>query len=959
MSSADHSDRIRDLFDEVVGLGPEERAAYLTEACGDDEELRREVESLLEAADGRGSGLRRALEGLQPSGDAGQERSAPGEIPGVLQTALADRYRIEREIGRGGMATVYLADDLKHPRRVAIKVLNPDLSEALGAERFLQEIETASSLTHPHILPLYDSGEAEGLLYYVMPYVKGESLRDRLRREKELPVEDAVRFTREIADALSYAHEEGVIHRDVKPANILLEADHAVLADFGVAKAVADMDRTQLTQTGTSLGTPTYMSPEQASGEQALDGRSDQYALGCVLYEMLVGEPPFRGARAEAVVRQHLTVEPNPVTQARPSVPEGVAAALHRALAKNPADRFQTTNELRAALAEGLRAPGPPVRPPGRPVRKTALIGSIVLIALVGAWTTWSTFGSPEEGARPLVAVLPFENLSPDSAGSFFAGGVEVDLTTKLTRIPTIDVIDPSSVEQYGPPGSRPSNAQIARQLGVDYLIGAGARLWGDSVRITVQLMDDTGVQVWAGDFDAPYTPEGYVRAQSEIVQAVTFELRAVLSPDDREWLQEVPTHGLEAFEAYLRGNDAGPSGIWTGEWNNSPAIRWYEEAVELDPDFSLAMARLALLGWQTRFYTDGVPEKVMGLARRALAIEPELVEARLALFRALPEGEEKAAQLDTLQRIAPDHPSILGLVGQVQRGAGELETAIESWERVLHLDPRNRGAPVLLTTVHVFRHQYDEALQWLAQWRAVARDGDGAPNRIGTYIHLARGDTARARTAIARMLRETPHNFYNFNANQHLYLLPERLLGPEEREAAFRAYRSRPHPNELDTLTNVAIHETAMGHADAARAGWRALTTYLEGRESPRRREYLALAYMGLDDQDAALELARWWEEQMAVEDPEAAPRERRGRPYEGWDCRGYFNSLTLCPILANIYAQFGKHDRAIDLLEEMLPAPSWLTVHILEVDPIWDPLREHPRFKALLEEYADDVEH
>ena len=268
-----------------------------------------------------------------------------------LKAALAERYQIEREIGSGGMATVYLAQDLKHNRRVALKVLDPGLAKSLGAERFLREIETAANLTHPHILPLFDSGEVDGFLFYVMPYVEGESLRSRLTNEKQLPVEDAVQITREIADALAYAHQKGVIHRDVKPANIMLEAGHAVLADFGVAHAVAEAKEERITRTGTSLGTPSYMSPEQATGEQDLDGRSDQYALGCVLYEMLSGHPPFTGAQVEAVLRQHLTEDPPSVTRTRPSVTEEVAEVITRSLAKSPADRFKTTGEMAAALA--------------------------------------------------------------------------------------------------------------------------------------------------------------------------------------------------------------------------------------------------------------------------------------------------------------------------------------------------------------------------------------------------------------------------------------------------------------------------------------------------------------------------------------------------------------------------------------------------------------------------------
>src|SRR5439155_165608 len=223
-----------------------------------------------------------------------------------LQAALADRYTIERELGRGGMATVYLAEDLKHHRKVAIKVLKPDLAAALGPERFLREIEIAAGLSHPHILPLHDSGEAGGLLYYVMPFVEGESLRDRLNREQQLPLEDALQITREVADALTYAHSHDVAHRDIKPENILLQARHAVVSDFGIARAITAAAGGNLTATGVAIGTPAYMSPEQASGQSQVDERSDIYSLGCVLYEMLAGEPPFTGPSAESIVRQHL-----------------------------------------------------------------------------------------------------------------------------------------------------------------------------------------------------------------------------------------------------------------------------------------------------------------------------------------------------------------------------------------------------------------------------------------------------------------------------------------------------------------------------------------------------------------------------------------------------------------------------------------------------------------------------
>ncbi len=323
-----------------------------------------------------------------------------------LKSALQDRYRIERELGAGGMATVYLAEDLKHHRQVAIKVLRPELSAAMGSERFLREIETTANLRHPHILPLFDSGQVilqprtgngeqaiedvpsvlrspSSVLFYVMPFIEGESLRDRLDREKQLPIDDALGIAREVADALSYAHSRGVIHRDIKPENILLESGHAVVADFGIARAVAAAGGEQLTGTGMAIGTPTYMSPEQAAGERDIDGRSDVYALGCMLYEMLGGRPPFTGPTTESIVRQHLVAEPAPISQLRPSVPPDVVVAIQRALAKAPADRFNPVVQF----AEALRAPGAAPAGTSRPMPWRAIVGvAVVLAAVAGGW---------------------------------------------------------------------------------------------------------------------------------------------------------------------------------------------------------------------------------------------------------------------------------------------------------------------------------------------------------------------------------------------------------------------------------------------------------------------------------------------------------------------------------------------------------------------------------------------
>ena len=331
-----------------------------------------------------------------------------------LKAALADRYRIEREIGAGGMATVFLAEDLKQHRQVAIKVLRPELAHALGPERFLREIEIAANLTHPHILPVHDSGEADGFLYYVMPFVEGGSLRDRLKRENQLAIGDALEIAREAALGLYYAHSHGVVHRDIKPENIMLSGGSAVVTDFGIARAISKGDDRKLTETGISIGTPAYMSPEHAAGEQNLDGRSDLYSLGCVLYEMLAGQAPFTGPTIESIVHQHLTTDPHPVSSVRSTVPPQVEETLSRSLAKSPADRQASAqafaDELRSeatTTASGYMTSSVvgdfPYRKVGMAAGASILL-LVIVFALVMLMLTWCRVNEEVRTRMPLLS---------------------------------------------------------------------------------------------------------------------------------------------------------------------------------------------------------------------------------------------------------------------------------------------------------------------------------------------------------------------------------------------------------------------------------------------------------------------------------------------------------------------------------------------------------------------------
>ncbi|MEO8139972.1 MAG: serine/threonine-protein kinase, partial [Gemmatimonadota bacterium] len=404
-----------------------------------------------------------------------------------LSAALSDRYTIERELGAGGMATVYLAQDLKHDRKVAVKVLRPELAASMGVERFAREIAVAARLVHPHILGLIDSGESDGFFYYVMPFVEGETLRDRLARSGEMPVHEAVRLLGEIADALAVAHKAGVVHRDIKPENILLSGRHAMVMDFGVAKAVTEASgRQQLTTAGVALGTPAYMAPEQATADPQIDGRVDIYALGVLAYEMLTGYPPFHGLNPQQTLAAHVTRAPSAVGERRPGLSPVLESVVMRCLEKRPADRFQTADELIAVL-EPLATPSggmPPTSamaattgsapvtgtplPPSRALRAGALLLVTVIVAGM-AWFAMHRAGAtrPDANARRLV-VLPFENQG-DSSRQYFANGVTEAITTELTGIGGMSVIPRSTAARYR--GTTKSVSEIGRELGVGYVL--------------------------------------------------------------------------------------------------------------------------------------------------------------------------------------------------------------------------------------------------------------------------------------------------------------------------------------------------------------------------------------------------------------------------------------------------------------------------------------------------------
>jgi serine/threonine protein kinase/Flp pilus assembly protein TadD len=584
-----------------------------------------------------------------------------------LQGALTGRYRFEREVGRGGMATVYLAQDLKHRRPVAVKVLHPHLAANVGADRFLREIEIAAALNHPHILTLIDSGSADGLLYYVMPFVEGESLRGRLARAGRLPVGEAVELTRKVAGALAYAHSRGVVHRDVKPENVMMHEGEAMVTDFGIAKALSGADT--LTQTGMSLGTPAYMSPEQASGEHEIDGRSDIYSLGCMLYEMLAGEPPFTGPTIQAIIVRRFTESVRPVRTLRPEVPEEVDRALLRALARDPGERFAVAGEFAQALATAVAR----ITPAGAPTMVTA-----------------------QHRAIRSIAVLPFADMSPAKDQDYFCEGIAEEIINALTKIDALQVASRSSAFAFK--GKNQDIRQVGEQLNVATVMEGSVRKAGNRIRITAQLIKVTdGYHLWSERYDRDL--EDVFAVQDEIAANIVKALRVVLTDDEKRAIERPRAGNVEAYEYYLRGRQ------FFHQFREKAlqfARRMFSRAIELDPDYALAYAGIADCSSQLYKYWDASAanlEQAESASRRALELAPGLAEAHAARGFALTLGgshEQGNREFETALQLNPKLYEAYLYYGNSRFAEGKSQEAAELYVQASEVRPEDYQAIAL-----------------------------------------------------------------------------------------------------------------------------------------------------------------------------------------------------------------------------------------------------------------------
>src|SRR2546426_718945 len=655
-----------------------------------------------------------------------------------LKAALADRYAIQRELGRGGMATVYLARDLKHGRLVAIKVLRPEIAAALGPERFLREIEVAARLTHPHILALHDSGQTGGSLYYVMPYIEGESLRDRLEREGQLPLEDALRITREVASALGYAHSHDVVHRDIKPENILLSGGEAVVADFGIARAITVAAGGKLTETGIAIGTPGYMSPEQAMGSERVDGRSDLYALACVLYEMLAGEPPFTGPSAESVARQHVAAPAPHVSVMRPAIPPAIEEAIVRALAKTPADRFATAAEF----VEALASPAQRMRDPGRRTSRLAVgagLAATLLAAAAGLLVLSRSHGTPALAGRTgqSIAVLPFVNVSGAPQEEYLSDGISEELINALSKLPQLQVVArPSS---FAFKGKNEDVRQIGQALHVATVLGGSVRRAANRLRVTAQLTDArNGYNLWSETYDREMG-DGIADAYESLTWST------YLLP--RQGMPKARAAALKALALEPTLADAHASlgdQLCVYDWDAPAAERELRRAIELNPslanahffyshclashgrlDEALAEARRAreldplnahvatALPWA--LYVARRYDEAIAGQRKSLDLDPGFAWGHMILALALTAKGRYAEALAAARKMAAlagDAPTIAGLLGYVAGRAGERAEAQHILTALERRPPGNTAFAIAL--VHMGLGDNEQALRWL-----------------------------------------------------------------------------------------------------------------------------------------------------------------------------------------------------------------------------------------------------
>lgn len=695
-----------------------------------------------------------------------------------LEAALTGRYAVEHEIGRGGMSVVFLARDLRHSREVAVKVLRPELAASLGPERFLREIQVAAGLAHPHIVPLYDSGEADGCLFYVMPYIPGESLRDRLLREGRLGVSEAVALTREVADALEFAHRAGVVHRDIKPENILLQAGHAVVADFGIARAISAAGGDRMTASGIAVGTPDYMSPEQAAGDEHVDGRSDIYSLGCVAFEMLVGRPPFSGTTPQKVLAQKLGAAAPSLSALEP-VPGAVSRAVARALQKLPEDRFPTAADFAAALSDVGRGRGLRL---GRGAAAVAALGVVATLAFGWQWRRAHREDRATAGPDPThIAVLYFDVLNDSAQLGSVASGITEDLIDALERVPTLTVISAAGVRPLR--NHTPPPDSVARAFSVGTIVSGSVSRSADAVRVAVRLVEAaSGRQLYSESFER--APGDLLVLEDSLTEDIAQFLRRQLGAAIALRARPTATRNAEAWELVRRSTELREYARQLSVSDGDAARRAYRQAdsvaaqaAALDPRWIEPLLQRGWIAWSRAVVSvsresNGPQSQFMaaiadGLTFAARALELSPADSRALELRGFLRYQEWTLRSgDTLQRAAaetdlrdavsadPSRATAWYALSEVLSSKGEMAeaeaAARKAYDKDAYLQEAETVIPLLFFAT-LGRGEFTDAGHWCAEGQ---RRYPGNPNFLECRLTLL-GWSGKGSADIAAAWRE------------------------------------------------------------------------------------------------------------------------------------------------------------------------------------------------------------
>ena len=877
------------------------------------------------------------------------------ELREQLQGTLGDSYQLEQELGGGGMSRVFVAHETSLGRKVVVKVLPPEMAAAVSIDRFRREIQLAAQLQHPHIVPLLSAGETGGLPYFTMPFVKGESLRERLTHG-ELPISEAIRILREIASALAYAHENGVVHRDIKPENILISGGSAMVTDFGVAKAVSASAGTNghsLTSLGVALGTPAYMAPEQATADPHTDNRADIYALGVVAYEVLTGSTPFPGRSPQATLAAQVTEAPETVTKRRPAVPPLLAALVMKSLEKRPADRPQTAADVMHEL-DALSTPSggmtptsalPAARSNSFARRAAIAAAGAVALALIGfAAMRARRPAAPADTASviPAIAVLPFENRGRPE-GQEFTDGMTEEITNRLTSVHGLRVIGRQSASAYASTQKTPQ--QIAQELGVQYILTGTVR-WDkgtdgkEIVRVSPALMRTAdATQVWADAYQTVLS--GMFEVQSKVATEVANALNIALVAPEKDALAAKPTDNVEAYSFYLRGNDLLTKSIEVRDFRL--AIDALEKAVAADPKFALAYARLSQahteIFWFNGDRSAARLRKAKAAADKALELDPSLGAAHLAMgvyyYHGFLDYDNALAHLSEAAKARPNDFETVFFKAAVQRRQGKWKDAADNMRRALELEPRIGLYVSDAANTFFFMRNYDEAVR-LSDRATVLDPTDFQGYSIMADVAVARdGDVAEATRAKRRQFDAQPDP--GIAASGVLVDLWPAIQDPKIRDGAMRVAwspdrgeKSSFYVAKMELFLRLNDQSRAKAYADSA-----ATVVVEKIRELPNEAQFpmeLATAQAVLGRKSEAMAAM-----QKAV----------TLQPF----AKDQFLGTALYVSRAVALMRLGESDAAIDQLEQLLKVPSFVSRNLLRLDPIYSPLRSNPRFQKLIQ--------